>query len=89
MSREINKAYAVPVTVILLEPANEDRKTVTLQNQHPTASFWVAGSGMLRDVAMLKIAPGAALLRDILPPTGEIYARSDIAGAELTIVQGF
>lgn len=74
------------VEVLGIEPR---RISLVLQNQHATANIWIANTPHINGAARLLLPPGGDLLMDVRVPSDAVYAMTDVAGAELTIVAGF
>lgn len=74
------------IEVLGVEPR---RVSLILQNQHATANIWIANTPHINGAARLLLPPGGDLLLDVRVPSDAVYAMTDVAGADLTVVAGF
>lgn len=72
--------------MIRVLPANPNRVALILQNQNSAATIYFSNSEKTIGKARLRLLPDSDLLRDYASPTGELWAMSDVDGAELTFV---
>lgn len=73
----------------LLLAAKATRKMVLIQNKDAGGNVYVNYAGVAASVANgIKIAPGAAMLLDVVAPTADIFAFGDIASnANVTVLE--
>jgi hypothetical protein len=83
------ESYAVETADMgLVIDASDKRISLILQNQHATANIWIGNQPHLYGAARLLLPPGGNVLHDYRVPSDAIYAQTDTAGAELTVITG-
>lgn len=87
MSRQIHKAYPLTTTWARIEAGDIARRGVLFQNQSRNAVNILIAQGEQADTyAAIELIPTGALYEDILPPSGDIWARTSTGAATLTLV---
>lgn len=64
------------------------RSSITVQGNHPTASFFIANAQGKQQIQCLTIRPTGIFTFDFDSPQENLYVYSDTQGAQLTIIEG-
>lgn len=88
-SAPAHSTVSVGVADTLLLAANANRKSLLIQNTHPTADLWIRVDGVAAAAAApaIRIGPGGNYEPDVIP-TGQIRGYSTVAANAVTLLEG-
>ena len=80
------RAYELTTTSTRILKEDPARAGWMLQNNHATAKIYISQNGAMVQESCLCIYPnGGSITQDVLPPSGDLWAFTDTAGAALVI----
>ena len=88
-TRNIHKAYRLGLKPVKIEPDDRQRIGWILQNHSNTATgatIYLSSGGAYTQNACLRIMDGENANEDILAPSQDLWAFSDVDGAVLTVI---
>lgn len=88
MTQNVHKHYLMSGVWTKLEPQDAKRIGLIIQNHSTNVglNIYVAQGEQPNDFDALEIQPGGDLYEDILPASGEIWARAPSGAPTLTLV---
>ena len=84
-----HRAISLTATPTKIIEANANRTGLIVQNNESSAIIYMRSGGDGPSRSYLKFNPSGDMMQDILAPSGELWAYSDISGAVLTLVEQF
>lgn len=88
MAKNVHKQYLLSTNWQRLEPQDSQRRGLIVQNHSANTglNILVAEGEQSNNFAAIELQPGGDLYEDILPPSGEIWAKAVSGAPTLTLV---
>lgn len=88
MAKNVHKSYLLGTSWTRLEPQDSQRKGIIVQNHSTNTglNIYVAQGEQAVDFNAIELQPSGDLYEDILPPSGEIWAKAASGTPTLTLV---